>query len=65
MIELLVEQKKILDEFASASPRNWKAAGREEESLILRHNKFASEYGEWLPGYMKEHGYELREEKNH
>jgi membrane associated rhomboid family serine protease len=65
LIELLVEQKRILDEFASANPRNWKAAEREEESLILRHNKFVSEYGEWLPGYMKEHGYELREEKDH
>jgi rhomboid protease GluP len=64
LIELLVEQQRVLDEFARANPRNWKAAGREEESLILRHNKFVSEYGEWLPRFMKEHGYEVREGKD-
>lgn len=64
LIELLAEQKRIIDGFASANPKDWKATEAEEESLILGHNKFVSEYDEWLPGFMKEHGYEVTKGKD-
>jgi hypothetical protein len=64
LIALLAEQKRIVDGFASANPKNWKANEAEEESLILEHNKFVSEYDEWLPGFMKEHGYEVTKGKD-
>ena len=67
MIDLLNEQKRILDEFTktdSKYSKNWKALGREEEALIERYNEFGSEYSEWLPGSLKEHDYELHESKD-
>jgi hypothetical protein len=65
LIELLAKQKRIVDGFASANPKDWKTTEAEEESLILEHNKFVSEYDEWLPGFMKEHGYEVTKGNDH
>jgi membrane associated rhomboid family serine protease len=65
LIELLAEQKRIVDEFANANPKNWKTTEAEEESLRAALNKFQSEYNEWLPGFLNEHGYEVRTEKDH
>ena len=64
LIELLSEQKRILDDFANANQKNWNTSEAAEESLILKHNKFVAEYEEWLPGFMKEHGYEVTKGKD-
>ncbi|MEK6321741.1 MAG: rhomboid family intramembrane serine protease [Acidobacteriota bacterium] len=63
LLELLTKQKNILDQFAQANTKNWKALAREEEMLRNSHNQFLSDYGKWLPGFLKEHGYELGEGK--
>lgn len=59
--ELLVEQKEILDRFARTNSRNRNALVADEEMLRNRYNKFLADYGRWIPGFLKEHGYELGE----
>jgi membrane associated rhomboid family serine protease len=61
LLELLNEEKRLLDQYEQASPKNWEALVSEEEALRERHNQFESDYIKWLPGFLKEHGYELRE----
>lgn len=63
LLELLTEQKRILDEFERESPKNWEALAREEEMMRNRFNQFVSDYYKWLPGFLKEHGYELGQSK--
>jgi len=59
LFDLLTEQKNILDQYAQASSKNLSALANEEDALIDHYNQFASDYGKWLPGFLKEHGYEL------
>ncbi|HSB11641.1 MAG TPA: rhomboid family intramembrane serine protease [Blastocatellia bacterium] len=64
MIEILSEQQRILTEFTKTPLKDWQALGAEEDRLIERNNKFVAEFDEWLPGFMNQHGYELRGRKN-
>jgi membrane associated rhomboid family serine protease len=59
LLDLLSEQKNILDQYAQPSSKNLSALANEEDALIDHYNQFASDYGKWLPGFLKEHGYEL------
>lgn len=61
LIEILGEQKRILDQIERESPKNRDALVREEEELRNRHRQFVADYFAWLPGFLKEHGYELGE----
>lgn len=63
LLDLLTEQKSVLDKFAQASAKDWNSLAREEEALRGRHNQFLSDHGRWLPGFLKAHGYELGEGK--
>jgi membrane associated rhomboid family serine protease len=63
LLELLTEQKRILDEFEKEGAKNRDALAREEESLRNRFSEFLSDYNGWLPGFLKEHGYELGQSK--
>lgn len=59
LLDLLTEQKSILDQYAQTTPKNLSALNTQQEALIERYNQFASDYGKWLPRFLKEHGYEL------
>lgn len=55
--ELLNQQKTILTRFAQSTAKDRARLREDEEALIAQHNKFVSDYGEWWPGFLKEHGY--------
>jgi len=59
LLDLLTEQKNILDQYRQTTPKSFSALNSQQEALIERYNQFASDYGKWLPGFLKEHGYEL------
>lgn len=63
LLELLTEQKRILDEFEKESAKTLTAMAGEQEILRNRYSEFLSDYYSWLPGFLKEHGYELGERK--
>ena len=63
LLELLTNQKSMLDEFAQADSKNWDKLDREEDTLIEQYSQFRSDYDNWLPGFLKEHGYEVGERK--
>lgn len=63
LLELLTNQKRILDEFQRESTKNWDALAKEEEILRNRYDEYLSDYNRWLPGFLKEHGYELGQRK--
>ena len=56
--QLLSEQRDILEQ---SSRNNRNDSRNEENRLIGNYKQFLSEYNKWLPGFLKEHGYELRE----
>jgi hypothetical protein len=59
LLELLAEQKRILEGFEKGTSKNWEALAQQEEILSNRHDEFMSDYNKWLPGFLKEHGFEL------
>jgi hypothetical protein len=61
LLELLTQQKNLLSEFAQSVSKDPDTLRRDENALIVREEQFASEYQNWLPGFLKERGYELRE----
>ena len=63
LLELLAQQKSLLDEFARSKDRD--SLLREENALFAREEQFVTEYENWLPGFLKERGYELRGGDNH
>lgn len=60
LLDLLTEQKRILDELEKEGANNWDALAGEEEALRKKYNEFVIDYYKWLPGFLKEHGYELQ-----
>lgn len=66
LLELLTEQKKILNEFAQSIGNNRKREELREEEyrLIDQAEQFVADYSKWLPGFLKEHGYELGQRDN-
>lgn len=64
VIDLLKEQQKIVTQLTKTEPKNWQALEREEGELRERGGKLLTGYNEWLPGFMKEQGYELKERKD-
>ena len=63
LLELLTEQKRILEGFEKGTPKNWEALAQQEEILSNRHDEFMSDYNKWLPGFLNEHGFELGQSK--
>ena len=61
LMDLLTKQKAILTEL-SQSTGKMRQISLDEQALIKQHNQFVSDYGEWWPRFLKEHGY--RTEKN-
>ena len=61
LLELLTKQKHLLSEFAQSPSKNRESLRRQEDALIDQDRQFLSDYEQWLPGFLKEHGYELRE----
>ena len=59
LLDLLTEQKNIMDQYPQAQSTNLRDLETQERALIDHYNQFASDYGKWLPGFLKEHGYEL------
>ncbi|SRR6266404_7902128 len=60
LLDLLTAQKNTLTEFARADHDSLSMLDKEENSLVDRYNQFASDYTKWLPGFLKGHGYELK-----
>jgi membrane associated rhomboid family serine protease len=61
LLELLTRQKDLLSEFDHSSSKNKDDLSQEEGKVIDQRNQFLSDYSKWLPGFLKEHGYELSE----
>jgi membrane associated rhomboid family serine protease len=61
LLELLTQQKKILNEFSQSIPdnRNRDNLLKEENGLKDQTEQFLADYSSWLPGFLKQHGYEL------
>jgi len=59
----LTAEKNLLDRYSQSSSKDWDLLAQEQTSIRLRHNQFLSDYAGWLPGFLKEHGYELGEGK--
>jgi hypothetical protein len=57
LLELLTRQQSILTEFTEPTSKNRTSLRQAEDALIAEHNQFVSDYGEWWPGFLKEHGY--------
>jgi len=63
LVGLLTAEKNLLDRYSQSSSKDWDLLAQEQTSIRLRHNQFLSDYAGWLPGFLKEHGYELGEGK--
>jgi membrane associated rhomboid family serine protease len=63
LLELLTKQKSILDRVAQGDSRNLNTLDGEGQALIEHHKQFKSDYDNWLPGFLKERGYELGERR--
>jgi len=61
LLELLTRQKNILNEFDQSTSKNRDSLRQEEVVVISQRGQFMSDYSKWLPGFLKEHGYELGE----
>jgi membrane associated rhomboid family serine protease len=61
LLELLNQQKSLTAEYSQAPIKNRDAARQNERALKDQAEQFEREYGTWLPGFLKERGYELRE----
>ncbi len=61
LLELMTRQKDILNEFAQSRSPDQGKLSQEEKAVIDQRNQFLSDYNNWLPGFLKEHGFELGE----
>jgi membrane associated rhomboid family serine protease len=62
LLDLLTQQKNILNEVVQSSTPNKRIKLTEVESNLLRqHHQFVSDYSKWLPGFLKKYGYQLEE----
>jgi hypothetical protein len=61
LLELINKQKSLVIEFSRSSARNRDSARREQRALGNQAQQFENDYGSWLPGFLKQHGYGLRE----
>jgi len=59
LLDLMNEQKDILAEYARTGSKAPGGFDNREGELLARYNQFLSDYGKWLPAFLKEHGYEL------
>ena len=62
--DLLTQQKDTLAEFAQSPTKNRTRMRQQEEAIISQHNRFVSDYSEWWPGFLKEHGYQTVKESD-
>jgi rhomboid protease GluP len=59
LLDLLNDQKNTLTQSAQADSKSLSTLDQKENELVDRYNQFASDYAKWLPGFLKEYGYEL------
>jgi rhomboid protease GluP len=64
LLDLLTQQKRIGSEFAQPGSKDRERLRQEEDDVRNQAKQFASDYEKWLPGFLKERGYELREGDN-
>jgi hypothetical protein len=57
LLDLLTQQRNMLTEYAQSPTKNRAKLRDEEQVVIDQHNQFLSDYSEWWPGFLKEHGY--------
>jgi len=65
LLELINQQESITVEFSKSPTTNRESARQAERALRNQAQQFESDYESWLPGFLKERGYELGENGDH
>ncbi len=65
LLDLLNQQKNILSDFDRSTSKDRDKLSDAEGVVIDNHIQLTSDYGKWLPGFLKERGYELSERNTH
>jgi membrane associated rhomboid family serine protease len=63
LLELLAAQKSLLNEFVRSGLRDPAKFAKDEQQISERNDRFESDYSQWLPGFLKQFGYELKDRK--
>jgi len=58
---LLSKQSELIESFKKSSTKDWTALERGQEDIVSGYGKFSPVYNEWLIGFLKDHGFELRD----
>jgi hypothetical protein len=61
LVELLDDQKGLLESFGRAGQRDRGELAARRKELISSANRFVEDYQNWLPGFLKKYGYEITE----
>ena len=61
LLDLLVQQKILLIGFSQPSSTDRAQLRENKNAIINQHSRFVSDYGQWFPGFLKEHGYQLKD----
>jgi membrane associated rhomboid family serine protease len=61
LLDLLTQQKSLLNELAQSTSGNEKRMRQAEEALNNEHNRFVSDFEAWWQASMKQRGYRSRE----
>ena len=61
LLDLLVQQKLLLIGFSQSSTTDRAQLRENKNAIINQHSRFVSDYGQWFPGFLKEHGYQLKD----
>jgi hypothetical protein len=65
LLELLTRQKNTLTDFQKSGSKAREGLRQQEVELTGQAEQFLRDYQKWLPGFLKDHGYELQETGNH
>lgn len=60
LLEVLTAQKSLLNEFVQSGFKDRANFAKDEQQIIDKHAQYDSDYSKWLPGFLKEYGYELK-----
>jgi len=63
LLELLTAQKSLLNEFVQSGLKDPAKLANDEQQISEKREQFESDYSKWLPGFLKEYGYELTNRK--
>ncbi len=62
LLALLTRHKEILQKLSTTNQADLERLVSEETELQTRSNQLDADYQNWLPGFLQEHGYEIRKE---